>query len=50
MLRGVRTPIDLPDALLSQAREQALAEGTTLQALVAEALRARMEGNWSRGR
>lgn len=45
----VRATIDLPDALLSQARQQALAEGTTLRALVAEALRARLEGNWSPG-
>ena len=45
MLLCVRTTIDLPDALLSQARQQALAEGTTLRALVAEALRARLKGN-----
>ncbi len=49
MLRGVRTAIDLPAALLSQARQQALAEGTTLRALVAEALRARLADGWSPG-
>jgi Arc/MetJ family transcription regulator len=45
MLLCVRTTIDLPDALLTEARQQALAEGTTLRALVAEALRARLEGD-----
>ena len=50
LLWGVRTTIDLPDALLAQARQQALAEGITLRALVAEALRACLEGNSSPAR
>lgn len=42
----MRTTIDLPDALLSRARQQALVEGTTLRALVTDSLQARLEGRW----
>lgn len=49
-LCAVRTTIDIPDALLSKARQQALTEGTTLRALVADSLRARLEGTWSPGK
>ena len=44
MLMCVRTTIDIPDALLSRARERALAQGTTLRAVVADALRSALEG------
>jgi len=47
MLVCMRTTIDIPDALLSKARQQALTEGTTLRALVADSLRDRLEGTSS---
>lgn len=39
MLAHMRTTIDLPDALLTRARERANAEGRTLRSLVTDALR-----------
>lgn len=39
----MRTTIDIPDALLTRAREQALARGTTLRQVVADALRTALE-------
>ncbi len=43
MLMCVRTTIEIPDALLAQARERALARGTTLREVVADALRFALE-------
>lgn len=42
MIHCMRTTMNLPDALLSQAKRQAAAEGRTLTSLVEEALRARL--------
>lgn len=39
----MRTTIDLPDELLTQARSRAADEGTTLTALLADGLRLRLE-------
>ncbi len=39
MLTHIRTTIDIPDALLTRARERAHAEGRTLRSVVTEALR-----------
>lgn len=47
MLVCMRTTIDIPDALLSKARQHALTEGTTLRALVTDSLRDRLEGTSS---
>lgn len=38
----MRTTVDLPDELLKQARSRAADEGTTLTALLADGLRARL--------
>lgn len=43
MLMCVRTTIEIPDALLVRARERALARGTTLREVVADALRFSLE-------
>lgn len=43
MLMCVRTTIDIPDALLTRARERALARGSTLRAVVTDALRAALD-------
>jgi Arc/MetJ family transcription regulator len=40
----MKTTIDLPDALLAEAREAAEAEGTTLKALVESGLRRLLDG------
>jgi hypothetical protein len=42
MVRCMRTTVDLPDALLTQARRRAAEEGTTLTALLADGLRLRL--------
>lgn len=42
MLPRVKTTLDLPDALLEEARGVAREHGTTLRALVADALRAEL--------
>jgi hypothetical protein len=42
MLRCMRTTVDLPDELLTQARRRAADEGTTLTALLADGLRLRL--------
>ena len=44
MLTHIRTTIDIPDALLTRARERAHAEGRTLRSVVTEALRNALEG------
>ena len=41
-LRCMRTTVDLPDELLTQARRRAADEGTTLTALLADGLRLRL--------
>jgi hypothetical protein len=38
----MRTTVDLPDALLGEARQRAAEEGTTLTALLADGLRLRL--------
>lgn len=38
----MRTTVDLPDELLTQARSRAVDEGTTLTALLADGLRLRL--------
>jgi len=43
MLCCMRTTIDLPDDLLSQARRRAAEEGTTLTAMLADGLRLRLD-------
>ncbi len=43
MLICMRTTVDLPDALLEDARRRAADEGTTLTALLADGLRMRLE-------
>jgi len=40
----MRTTIDIPDALLTRARERAHAEGRTLRSVVTEALRSALDG------
>lgn len=42
MLRHMRTSMNLPDALLDEARALAAAEGSTVTQLVVEGLRARL--------
>jgi hypothetical protein len=42
MLGCMRTTVDLPDELLTQARRRAADEGTTLTALLADGLRLRL--------
>ncbi len=44
MLTHMRTTIDIPDALLTRARERAHAEGRTLRSVVTEALRGALDG------
>ena len=44
MLTHMRTTIDIPDALLTRARERAHAEGRTLRSVVTEALRSALDG------
>jgi hypothetical protein len=41
-VRCMRTTVDLPDELLTQARSRAADEGTTLTALLADGLRLRL--------
>ena len=43
MLCCMRTTVDLPDELLTQARSRAAEEGSTLTALLADGLRLRLE-------
>ncbi len=43
MLAHIRTTIDVPDALLTRARERAHAEGRTLRSVVTEALRSALD-------
>jgi Arc/MetJ family transcription regulator len=43
MLAHMRTTIDIPDAILTRARERAHAEGTTLRGVVTEALRSALD-------
>lgn len=43
MLAHMRTTIDIPDALLTRARERAHAEGRTLRSVVTEALRSALD-------
>lgn len=47
----MRTSMNLPDGLLEQARARAVAEGSTVTALVIEGLRARLasDGNGGAG-
>jgi hypothetical protein len=40
----MRTTVDLPDALLREARRRAAEEGTTLTAILADGLRLRLGG------
>lgn len=42
-LAGVKTTLDLPDALLDRARRRARERGTTLRSVVAEALRTALD-------
>lgn len=42
MIARMRTTMNLPDALLTEAKQRATAEGRTLTSLVEEALRARL--------
>ncbi len=48
MLSPVKTTLDLPDALLDEARRVAREQGTTLRALVADGLRVELEARASR--
>lgn len=43
MIVCMRTTMNLPDALLTEAKQRASAEGRTLTSLVEEALRARLK-------
>ena len=44
MLMCVRTTINLPDALVAEAKARALAEGRTFTSLIAEGLRTVLQG------
>ncbi len=48
MLRTVKTTVDLPDALLIEARRVARESGTTLRALLADGLRSELVARASR--